>query len=130
MYPFSTGAYLYIILSPLILQCIDAAHLLEDVNKNENPGAGASSVPKLAAAIISHILQGHCFSRSNLPSPAFFTDYIFHSLNRTTNLQIIGKFISIFSLLYTYTKLILMMKQNNNHSYIKPVKNILFPSVI
>ncbi|XP_042255602.1 zinc transporter ZIP12-like [Thunnus maccoyii] len=71
------------------LQCIDAAHLLGDVNNKENPGAGASSVPKLAAAIISHILQGHCFSRRNLPSPAFFTDYIFHSLNCTSNLQII-----------------------------------------
>ncbi|XP_034416321.1 zinc transporter ZIP12-like [Cyclopterus lumpus] len=71
------------------LQCIDAAHLLEDVNVQENPGAGASSVPKLAAAIISHILQGHCFRRRSLPSPAFFTDYIFQSLNCTSDLQII-----------------------------------------
>ncbi|XP_062297728.1 zinc transporter ZIP12-like isoform X2 [Scomber scombrus] len=71
------------------IQCIDAAHLLEDVNRKENTEVGASSVPKLAAAIISHILQGHCFSQRNLPSPAFFTDYIFHSLNRTSNMQII-----------------------------------------
>ncbi|XP_051267184.1 zinc transporter ZIP12-like isoform X1 [Dicentrarchus labrax] len=70
-------------------ECIDATALLEDVNVKENPGAGVSSVPKLAAAIISHILQGHCFRRKNLPTPAFFTDYIFHSLNRTSNLQII-----------------------------------------
>ncbi|XP_041817750.1 zinc transporter ZIP12-like isoform X2 [Chelmon rostratus] len=70
------------------LQCIDALGLLEDVNVQENPGAGKSSVPKLAAAIISHILQGHCFRRRNLPSPAFFTDYIFQSLNCTSNLQI------------------------------------------
>ncbi|XP_026148304.1 zinc transporter ZIP12-like isoform X2 [Mastacembelus armatus] len=70
------------------LQCIDATHLLEDTDIKENPGAGESSVPRLAAAIISHILQGHCFRWRNLPSPAFFTDYIFHSLNRTNNLQI------------------------------------------
>ncbi|XP_018549158.1 LOW QUALITY PROTEIN: zinc transporter ZIP12 [Lates calcarifer] len=71
------------------LQCIDATHLLEDVDIKENPGAGESSVPRVAAAIISHILQGHCFRQRNLPSPAFFTDYIFQSLNRTSNLQII-----------------------------------------
>ncbi|XP_075936852.1 zinc transporter ZIP12-like [Anarhichas minor] len=71
------------------LQCIDAAHLLEEVNVQENPGAGVSSVPKLAAAIITHILQGHCFRRRNLPSPAFFTDYIFQSLNCTSDLQTI-----------------------------------------
>ncbi|XP_037613481.1 zinc transporter ZIP12-like isoform X1 [Sebastes umbrosus] len=71
------------------LQCIDAARLLEDVNVQEDPGAGVSSVPKLAAAIISHILQGRCFRQRNLPSPAFFTDYIFQSLNRTSDLQII-----------------------------------------
>ncbi|KAM9337346.1 zinc transporter ZIP12-like [Symphorus nematophorus] len=70
------------------LQCIDAARLLEDVDVQENPGAGVSSVPKLAAAIISHILQGRCFRQRNLPSPAFFTNYIFQSLNRTSNLQI------------------------------------------
>ncbi|XP_070784530.1 zinc transporter ZIP12-like isoform X2 [Enoplosus armatus] len=71
------------------LQCIDAARLLEDVNVQENPGASTSSVPKLAAAIISHILQGHCFRRRDLPSPAFFTNNIFRSLNRSSNLQII-----------------------------------------
>lgn len=50
-----------------------------------------SSVPHVASAIISHILQGNCFRRRNLPSPAFFTDYIFQSLNRTSYLQIIGR---------------------------------------
>ncbi|KAM9839256.1 zinc transporter ZIP12-like [Aulostomus maculatus] len=71
------------------LQCIDAARLLEDVHEKENPGADVASVPNVAAAIISHILQGHCFRRKNLPSPAFFTNYIFRSLNRTSNLQVI-----------------------------------------
>ncbi|TMS08985.1 zinc transporter ZIP12 isoform X1 [Larimichthys crocea] len=71
-----------------VLQCIDAASVFEDANMQETPGADVSSVPKLAAAIISHILQGRCFRRKNLPSPAFFTDYIFQSLNCTSNLQI------------------------------------------
>lgn len=69
-------------------QCIDADRLLEDVDIKGNPGAGASAVPRVAAAIISHILQGHCFRRRNLPSPAFFTDYIFQSLNRTSSMQV------------------------------------------
>ncbi|XP_034003889.1 zinc transporter ZIP12-like isoform X1 [Trematomus bernacchii] len=69
------------------LQCIDAAGLLEDVGVHED--AEGSSIPKLSAAIISHVLQGHCFRHWNLTSPAFFTDYIFQSLNRTSNLQII-----------------------------------------
>lgn len=47
-------------------------------------------MPKLAAAIVTHIVQGHCFRRWNLPSPTFFTDYIFKSLNCTSKLQIIG----------------------------------------
>uniref|UniRef100_A0A3Q3AP10 Uncharacterized protein n=1 Tax=Kryptolebias marmoratus TaxID=37003 RepID=A0A3Q3AP10_KRYMA len=67
------------------LPCIDSAHLLEEVDVEGNPGA----VPRVAATIISHILQGHCFTQRNLPSPAFFTDYIFQSLNCTSNLQII-----------------------------------------
>ncbi|KAF3703689.1 Zinc transporter ZIP12 Solute carrier family 39 member 12 Zrt- and Irt-like protein 12 [Channa argus] len=75
--------------APSDSKCIDAFHLLEDVSIKENPGADESSVPRVAAAIVSHILQGHCFKRRNLPSPAFFTEYIFQSLNRTSNLQII-----------------------------------------
>lgn len=76
----------------LIPQCVDAVRLFEDLDVQENQGAGVSSVPQVAAAIISHMLQGHCFKPKNLPSPDFFTDYIFQSLNRTSNLQIIGKF--------------------------------------
>ncbi|XP_056155202.1 zinc transporter ZIP12-like [Lampris incognitus] len=74
--------------APSDLQCIDAAQLMEEVGERESLGAGASSVSKLAAAIISHILQGHCFSSRDIPSPAFFIDYIFQSLNCTTDLQI------------------------------------------
>ncbi|KAM9712657.1 zinc transporter ZIP12-like isoform 2-T2 [Menidia menidia] len=69
-------------------QCVDPSRLLGDVDGGGDPGAGVTAVPKIAAAIISHILQGHCFRQGGLPSPGFFTDYIFQSLNRTSNLQI------------------------------------------
>lgn len=75
----------------LILQCIDAARLLEDVDAAGNPGVGMTSVPKLAAAIISHILQGHTLKLSNLSHPDVFTDYVFKYVNRTHYLEIMGK---------------------------------------
>ncbi|XP_054621836.1 zinc transporter ZIP12-like isoform X1 [Dunckerocampus dactyliophorus] len=71
------------------LQCIDAAHLLEDANEKDGAGASVTTVPKVAAAIISHILQRRCFSQTNLPPPSFFTSYIFQSLNRTSGLQVL-----------------------------------------
>ena len=53
--------------------------------------ASSVSVSRLAAAILTHLLLGDCFSRTDLPPPAFFTDYIFHALNCTTDLQLVGK---------------------------------------
>ncbi|KAM8881377.1 zinc transporter ZIP12-like isoform 2-T2 [Synchiropus picturatus] len=70
-------------------ECVDAAHLFKDVGVKEKPGADVTSVPRLTTAIISHVLQGHCFKRRKLPSPSFFTNYIFRSFNRTSNLQIL-----------------------------------------
>ncbi|XP_066514865.1 zinc transporter ZIP12-like, partial [Hoplias malabaricus] len=70
-------------------QCVDAAHLMKDVGVMDNRGVNSSSVPRLAAAVIYHLRSGHCVSKRNLPSPAFFTDYIFQSLNRTSNLHIV-----------------------------------------
>ncbi|XP_077365370.1 zinc transporter ZIP12-like isoform X2 [Festucalex cinctus] len=69
------------------LQCVDATHLLEDANAKE--GTTMTSVPKVSASIISHLLQGPCFAQRNLPPPAFFTNFIFHSLNRTSELQVL-----------------------------------------
>lgn len=84
-----------ILISHLILQCIEATSLLQELNAGGHTGVGVSSVPKLAAAILTHIVEGHCFRRWNLPSPTFFTDYIFKSLNRTSNLQIMGNYWSL-----------------------------------
>ncbi|XP_061121812.1 zinc transporter ZIP12-like isoform X3 [Syngnathus typhle] len=73
--------------SNLKIQCIDAAHLLEQTNVKE--GVAMASVAKVSAAIVSHLLRGPCFAQRNLPPPAFFTNYIFHSLNRTSDLQVV-----------------------------------------
>ncbi|XP_037136135.1 zinc transporter ZIP12-like [Syngnathus acus] len=73
--------------SNLKIQCIDAAHLLEQTNVKE--GVAMASVAKVSAAIVSHLLRGPCFAQRNLPPPAFFTNYIFHSLNRTSELQVV-----------------------------------------
>ncbi|XP_058251400.1 zinc transporter ZIP12-like isoform X1 [Hemibagrus wyckioides] len=69
-------------------QCIDAAHLMEEVGVTDSRGVDSSSVPLLAAAIVNHLHKGHCVKSRDLPSPAFFTDYIFQSLNRTNDLHI------------------------------------------
>lgn len=95
MYAIQTHADAHMNVSSLLSQCIDSARLLEDVDVEGNPGVGVTLVPKVAAIIISYILHGYCFTQRNLPSPTFFTDYIFQSLNSTNNLQIIGKFLKI-----------------------------------
>lgn len=71
------------------IQCVDSAYLMNEADVQESPGADMSTVPKLSAAIVTHILLGHCFKQMSLPSPAFFTDYIFQSLNCTSDLQIV-----------------------------------------
>ncbi|XP_035268556.1 zinc transporter ZIP12-like [Anguilla anguilla] len=70
-------------------QCVDASSLMEDVDIVDSQGADFSSISRLAGAIVAHVLQGHCFSKRNLPSPGFFTDFIFQSLNRTSGLDVI-----------------------------------------
>ncbi|XP_061093465.1 zinc transporter ZIP12-like [Conger conger] len=70
-------------------QCTDASSLMEEVDILDSQGADFTSISRLAGAIIARVLQGHCFSKRNLPSPGFFTDFIFQSLNRTSGLDVI-----------------------------------------
>ncbi|XP_012708636.2 zinc transporter ZIP12 isoform X1 [Fundulus heteroclitus] len=69
-------------------QCIHSARLLKEVDVGANPVARVAEVPKVTAAIISYMLQGRCFTQRSLPSPDFFTDYIFQSLNCSNALQL------------------------------------------
>ncbi|KAK1172078.1 zinc transporter ZIP12-like [Acipenser oxyrinchus oxyrinchus] len=68
-------------------QCTDAMLLTREAGILDTRGADRKAVPKLAAAIITHALKRNCFSKHSLPLPGFFTEYIFHSLNSTSNIS-------------------------------------------
>ncbi|XP_041924275.1 zinc transporter ZIP12-like isoform X2 [Alosa sapidissima] len=74
--------------APSHTQCADAESLMEEAGITDRRGADFFSLPRLAAALVSHLLRGHCLSRRNLPPPSFFTDAVFRSLNRSNNLQV------------------------------------------
>ncbi|XP_051948780.1 zinc transporter ZIP12-like [Xyrauchen texanus] len=69
-------------------QCINAAHLMDEVAVTDSRGADVPFAPRLAAAIVNHLRKGHCFSKRNLTSPAYFIDFIFRSLNCTSYLNV------------------------------------------
>lgn len=71
---------------------MDAAHLMEEVGVTDSRGVDLPSVPLLAATIIGHLRQGHCVTSQILPTPAFFTDYIFQSFNQTSDLYVMGRY--------------------------------------
>ncbi|XP_062898459.1 zinc transporter ZIP12-like [Mobula hypostoma] len=69
-------------------QCFNADWLEEQTGIVSPPGADESTLPQLAGAIITSILQGRCIGSSALPNPSFFTDFIFRSLNGTKTIRI------------------------------------------
>ncbi|CAB1340679.1 unnamed protein product, partial [Coregonus sp. 'balchen'] len=64
-----------------------SSHSQDEVGITDSQGADLFSVSKLAAAIITHATVS---AKQTSPPPAFFTDYIFQSLNRTSKLHIMG----------------------------------------
>ncbi|KAM4687775.1 zinc transporter ZIP12 [Discoglossus pictus] len=68
------------------LQCIDANSLKNEYGVLHNTGVDEVMLPKLAEEILALAIQGSCLRKQNLPNADFFTDFIFQSLNRTSEL--------------------------------------------
>ncbi|NXK82525.1 S39AC protein, partial [Amazona guildingii] len=70
------------------MQCVDVSTLEKNADIMDKDGADENTLPRLAALIITLALQGVCMGKASLPSPEFFTKYVFSSLNSTTELQV------------------------------------------
>nr|XP_033787179.1 zinc transporter ZIP12 [Geotrypetes seraphini]XP_033787180.1 zinc transporter ZIP12 [Geotrypetes seraphini] len=67
--------------------CVSAHALEQEAGISNSKGADVNTLPALAAAMVSFALQGVCMGTTGLPSPDFFTEYIFSSLNCTDDLH-------------------------------------------
>lgn len=65
---------------------------MDEVGVTDSRGADVLSVPRLAAALVNHLREGHCIGRKPLPSPDVFIDFIFQALNRTGDLSVTGEY--------------------------------------
>ncbi|MEE6466814.1 hypothetical protein FKM82_007062 [Ascaphus truei] len=78
-------------------QCIGVNFLEEESGLLHNSLVDENMLPRLAEAILKLTIKGVCIIKEQLPNADFFTDFIFQSLNRTSELfateidELIGK---------------------------------------
>ncbi|XP_061441669.1 zinc transporter ZIP12 [Rhineura floridana] len=71
-------------------QCVHISVLEREAGFLNSSGVDENTVPRLAAAILTLALRGVCLTKTRLPSPEFFMQYILTSLNSTKELHVTG----------------------------------------